>query len=187
MLALEVFTTTNVISPMNSLYVVNSFSYHMETSAHVSQLRNLIQPLLVILKDDGVDMKAKPVLPHMDHHAHRSCYETQLSESVYVSAISSLSACQQPTGRAEMHCSPGHLLCITFPSAPPRLDVVSLSLLFLPEWVKRLPGYSWCCSWAFILDHLPERITFYSSTCDLNSHVANMHFHTKRVTAHCIV
>lgn len=72
-------------------YVLNGFNYHLETSAHVLPLRNLIQPLLVILKDDGVDMKAKPVLPHMDHHAHSSSYETQLSESVYVSAISSLS------------------------------------------------------------------------------------------------
>lgn len=119
---------------------MNSFNYHMETSAHLSSLRNSIQPLLVILKDDGVDAQAKPVLPHMDgsldHHAHSSSYETQLSESVYVSAISFLSACQQPTGRAEMHCSPGHSLCITFPSAPPWLDVVASFCFFLPDWAK---------------------------------------------------
>lgn len=117
-------------------YRLNSFNYHMETSAHVPPLRNLTQPLIVILKDDGVDMKAKPVLPHMDasldHHAHSSSYETQLSESVSVSAISSLSACQQPTGQAEMCCSAGHSLCTTFlcSSTPPWLDVVSSSLLF---------------------------------------------------------
>lgn len=125
---------------------LNCFSYHMETFAHVSSLRNLIQPLLVILKDDGVDVKAKPFLPHMDasldHHAQSTSYETQLCESVCVSAISSFSACQQPTGQAEMHRSPGHSLCITFTSTSPWLDVVSSSLFFLPEWVKSLPGYS---------------------------------------------
>lgn len=103
-------------------YRLNCFNYHIKTSAHVSPLRNLTQPLLVILKDDEVDVKAKPVLPHMDtsldHHAHSFSYETQLSESVSVSAISSLSACQQPTGRAEMHCSPGHSLRTTFHCSP---------------------------------------------------------------------
>lgn len=146
--------------------MLDSFNYHMETSADVSPLRNSVQPLLVIWKDDGVDVKAKPVLPHMDasldHHDHSSSYETQLSESVYVSAISSLSlslsqrACQQPTGRAEMHCSPGHSLFITFPSAPSWLDVVSSSLLFLPDWVKRLPGYS-RVSWKLLMPFLSVR------------------------------
>lgn len=138
-LKLEVFTTTNVKASMNH-YTLNSICYRMETSARVSALRNLIQPLLVILKDDGVVVKAKPVLPHMDHHAHSSAYESQLSESVYVSAISTLWACQQPTGRADMHYSPGHSLCITFPSAPPWLDVVSSSLLsaWLSEESPRL-------------------------------------------------
>lgn len=137
----EVFTATNVKASMNN-YTLESLCYHMETSAHVSALQNLIQPLLVILNDDGVIVKAEPVLPHMDHHAHSSAYESQLSESVYVSAISSPWACQQPTGQAEMHCSPGHSLCITFPSAPSWLDVVSSSLFFLPGWMRSLPGYS---------------------------------------------
>lgn len=143
-LELEVFTTAKCKALINSLQVEELQLSHVH--AHASPFRNSIQPLLVILKDDGVDVKAKPVLPHMDasldHHAHSSSYKTQLSESVYVSAISSLSACQQPTGRAEMHCSPGHSLCITFPSAPPWLDVVSSFLLFLPDWAKSLPGYS---------------------------------------------
>ncbi|KAM7410971.1 hypothetical protein PAMA_021099 [Pampus argenteus] len=70
-------------------------------------IKNSIQPLLVILKNNGVDVKAKPVLPHMDasldHHARSSSYETRLSESVYVSAISSLS---QPASspQAEQRC-----------------------------------------------------------------------------------
>lgn len=82
--------------------------------------RNAIKPLLVIWKDDGVDVKAELVLPHMDasldHHAHSSSYETQLCESV---SLFSFWACQQPTGQAEMHCSPGHSLRIACPSASP--------------------------------------------------------------------
>lgn len=127
------FTTTNVKAPVNSLYVEQLLLSHGNIC---SCFTNLIQPLLVILKDNGVDVKAKPVLPHMDHHAHSSSYETQLCESVYVSAISSLSACQQPTGRAEMHCSPGHSLCITFPSVPlPLMTWCGFFVSLLSAWL----------------------------------------------------
>lgn len=71
---------------------------------------------------------------------------------------------------------------------PPWLDTVSPSLLFLPDWVKSLPGYSrvsWksyrCCSRAFVLDHLSQHITFQSSI--RNSHAANTLFPTK--TSEC--
>lgn len=117
----------------------NSLCHHMETSVHVSALRNLIQPLLVILKEAEVVVKAKPVLPHMDHHAHSSSHESLLSESVYSPAISSLSACQQPTGQAETHCSPGHLSRIAFPPHPLWLGVVLFSFC-LSEWAV-FPGY----------------------------------------------
>lgn len=35
----------------------------METSDHVPPLRNLAQP---VFKDNGVEVRAKPVLPHTD-------------------------------------------------------------------------------------------------------------------------
>lgn len=137
-------------------------------------------------------VKEKPILPHMDasldHHAHSSSYEAQLHESVHVSSISSLSACQQPTGRAEMHCCPGHSLCITFPSALPWLDVVSSSLFFLPDWVEesrrlqqgQLEHY-WCRSWALVQDHWTYHLLHASS--QLQTHMYKMHLNTKWVNA----
>ena len=91
----------------------------METFACVSTLRNLIQPLIVILKDDGVDVKAKLVLPHMDarldHHAPISSSETRLCESDRVSAASPHS---QPASslQAEQRCT---VLQVTHCVAPP--------------------------------------------------------------------
>lgn len=99
--------------------------------------RNAIKPLLVIWKDDGVDVKAELVLPHMDasldHHAHSSSYETQLCESV---SLFSLWACQQPTGRAETHCSPGHSLRIACPSASPSVAWRGLFISPLSAWLS---------------------------------------------------
>lgn len=89
---------------------LNSFSYHVETSICVPAFRNLVRPLLVILRDDGMVVKAKPVLPHMDHHAQEFLLRISVSQSPSLPSPLSLSACQQPTGQAEMYCSLGHFL-----------------------------------------------------------------------------
>lgn len=126
----------------------------METSAHVSPLGNLAEPFLVICNDDGVDVKAKPVLPHMDtsldHHAHSFSYETQLSESVSVSAISSLSlslpAAHRPSRDALFSRS---LTAYHFPLLPRDL-MWFLRLFFLPDWLKSLLGQS-RVSWKLLM------------------------------------
>lgn len=147
--------------------MLNSFNYHMETSAHVPPLRSLIQPLLVILKDDWVDVKAKTVLPHMDHHAHSSSYETQLSESVCVSAISCLSE-PASSPQAEQSCIVLQVThCVSLSHQLP-LDLMwflRVSSFCLTEWrvsqaTAGSVGNYWFCSWAFVLDHLSEHITF---------------------------
>lgn len=106
-------------------------------------------------------------------------------------SISSLSACQQPTGRAEMYCSSGHSLCITFPSAPPWLVVVSSSLFFLPDWVKSLAGYSrvsWKLLMLFLSLHAGPLVWTYHLLVlySYNSHVANTHLHPKWVKANIL-
>lgn len=74
-------------------------------------------------------------------------------------------------GQAEMHCSAGHLLCITFPISPHNTGTVTwrgfasaapLSASLDEDWIgvtAESAGSYRCRRGAFVLDHLSERIS----------------------------
>lgn len=118
---LQVCTTNDVKAPIKLLHVWSL------QSADVTPRRSSTQPLPVLLKDVGADVKAKPVLPHIDASLHGRDRSSSCSAR-WVSL------------RLPQPRSPGHSTRITFPSAPRRLDAVPSSLFFPPDGAS--PGYS---------------------------------------------
>lgn len=165
------FGSSVATSPSLMSWLHVELSYHMETSACASPLRTWMRALLVVFeKDDGVDVKAKkPVLPHGDGSAHSQLLSWARAPSVSQawSPVSPLLSVSLPAAHRPSHCSPGHSLRITFPSAPHHdlmRCLLHLSYFCLTGWglsqaTARSAGNQWYCSSAFVLHHLSEHIS----------------------------
>lgn len=124
--------------------IVDSFNYHMATYVDASPL-NTTTCCHVKRQWSGRESRACPPTYGRQLGSTRSQLLSwdSMSQSTSLPSPASFSPpASSPQAWEEMHCSAGHSLCITFPLAPPWLDVVSSSLFFLPDWAKSLPGYS---------------------------------------------
>lgn len=155
------------------------------------RVRFSTQAVIVSVEDDGVDMKAEPVLPHMntnlDQHAHSFSCEAQHCESHSISAISPLWACSQPTGpcRDAVFCW-SLVVYHFFISFHMTWLGFLFSLLFLPDWGKRSPRsqHGWWGATEAVLElwnHLSNLITLLSlflnhmsSRCPTNGYLSVM-------------